>query len=250
MLNFIICDDNPVVLERLSKMLDAIFLKNNIDAQIGLKALNASDVIKYSENNKFDVVILDINLKSNMTGCDIADIIRKRHKNAYIIFTTGHLEYALIAYKYKTFDYLPKPIVDEKLEETILRLMEDIEQAPTKFIRLNNNKTIINENEINFIKKDGMKLVFCTNSRNYEVYSSFNKIQSCLPGNFVRCHKSFIVNIKNISDINYNKNTILFAPNNFCSIGAKYKNKILEVLKNGNFSNNLERTNNGKSNAN
>lgn len=240
MLNFVICDDNPTVLNRLSKMLEAIFINNNIDAEIGLKALSASDVINYLESNKVDVLILDINLKSETTGCDIAEMVRKKNKDVYIIFTTGHLEYALIAYKYKTFDYLPKPIVDERLEETILRLMDDMKSTPSKFIRLNNNKTIINQDEVNYIKKDGMKLVFCTNNRTYETYSSFNKIQGCLPDNFVRCHKSFIVNVKNISDINSNNNTILFSPNESCSIGGKYKNEIMEVLKNGNFTNNLE----------
>lgn len=246
MLNFVICDDNPAVLNRLSKMLEAIFINNNIEAEIGLKALSASDVIGYLESNKVDVLILDINLKSETNGCDIAEMVRKKNKDVYIIFTTGHLEYALIAYKYKTFDYLPKPIVDERLEETILRLMDDMKSTPSKFIRLNNNKTIINQDEVNYIKKDGMKLVFCTNNRTYETYSSFNKIQDCLPDNFVRCHKSFIVNVKNISDINSNNNTILFSPNESCSIGGKYKNEIMEVLKNGNFTNNLECINNGE----
>lgn len=250
MLNFVICDDNPAVLNRLSKMLESIFIKNNIDAEIGLKASIASDVINYLESNKVDVLILDINLKSETTGCDIADMVRKKNKDVYIIFTTGHLEYALIAYKYKTFDYLPKPIVDERLEETILRLMDDMKSTPSKFIRLNNNRTIINQDEVNYIKKDGMKLVFCTNNRTYETYSSFNKIQGCLPGNFVRCHKSFIVNVKNISDINSNNNTILFSPNESCSIGGKYKNEIMEVLKNGNSTNNMECIDNGKCDVN
>lgn len=243
MLNFVVCDDNLAVLNRLVKMLESIFIQNDIDAEISFKSSNAKDIIDYLKNNKVDVLILDINLKSDITGCDIADMVRKKSKDVYIIFTTGHLEYALVAYKYKTFDYLPKPIVDERLEETILRLIDDIKLTPAKFIRLNNNKTIINQDEVNYIKKDGMKLVFCTNTRTYETYSSFNKIQDCLPGNFIRCHKSYIANVENIKDINSN-NTILFANNNFCSIGAKYKNEILEVLKNGNFSNNLDSINN------
>lgn len=246
MLNFVICDDNPAVLNRMSKILESIFINHKIDAQIGLQALNPSNVINYLESNKVDVLILDINLKSELTGCDIANMVRKKNKDLYIIFTTAHLEYALIAYKYKTFDYLPKPISYEKLEETILRLINDINRSPSKFIRLDNNKTIINQDEIKYIKKDGMKVVFCTNTRNYEIYSSFNKIKACLPENFIRCHKSYIVNIKNITDINSNKNTILFAPNDSCSIGAKYKKEIMEVFKNGIFTNNLERNYNRK----
>ena len=73
---------------------------------------------------------------------------------------------------------------------------------------ITNNKTIINEKEINYIKKDGMKLIFCTGNGNYETYSSFNKIESCLPENFVRCHKSYIANTDSIQNIN--NNTIFF----------------------------------------
>jgi len=244
MLTFVICDDNPSVLDRLSKMLESIFITHNIEATISLQTSSASEVLSYIHVNKVDVLILDIQLKSSINGCDIADIVRKKNKNIYIIFTTAHLEYALIAYKYKTFDYLPKPVVEEKLTETILRLIDDMQHLPSKFLRLNNNKTIINQNEVNYIKRNGMKLVFCTKNRDYEIYSSFNKIKPCLPGNFVRCHKSFIVNINNIKDVKFSKNTIVFNNNFQCSIGAKYKNNFMEVLNNGNSTNNLDSINN------
>lgn len=243
MLNFVLCDDNASVLSRLSKMLESIFVKNNIDASIVLESSKADEVLNFVKKNKFDVLILDIHLKSEITGFDIANIVRKVNKKVYIIFTTGHLEYVLMAYKYKTFDYIPKPIVEDRLEETILRLMEDIYQSPAKYIKLSNN-TIINQDDINYIKKDGMKLVFCTNSRTYETYNSFNKIQDCLPENFVRCHKSFIANVKNITNVNPTTNIIIFSNNSNCFIGAKYKTEILEVFKNGNFANNMDCINN------
>ena len=244
MIKFAICDDNKPVLDRLEKMLNSIFIKNDINASVVHSSTKAQDIINYINNNSIDVLILDINLNSKITGCDIADIARKKSKDIYIIFSTGHMEYVLLAYKYKTFDYLPKPIIEERLEETVLRLIEDVNSTPTKFIKLNNNKTIIKQDDVNYIKKDGMKLVFCTNTREYEVYSSFNKIKDNLPNNFIRCHKSFMVNMKNISDLDTNKNTIIFNHNQKCFIGAKYKNNIMEVIKNGNFTNNLDSINN------
>lgn len=240
MLGFALCDDNVLILNRLCKMLESIFITHNVQASVVFKTGSAEEMLEYTQSNKVDVLILDISLKSSLNGCDLADIIRKNNKNIYIIFTTAHLEYALLAYKYKTFDYLPKPITEEKLEETILRLVDDISSAPSKFLKLNNNKTIINQDEVNYIKKDGMKLVFCTNNRNYEIYSSFNKIESCLPNSFVRCHKSFIANIDNITDIKPSQNTVLFGHNEQCYIGTKYKNSFMEVLNNGNIKHNLD----------
>ena len=126
--------------------------------------------------------------------------------------------------------------------------MEDInsEGNTTSFIRIDSKNTIINQDSINFIKKEGMKLVFYTDTRVYETYNSFSKISNELPKNFVRCHKSYIANINKISDIN--NTTILFNDKNTmqCNIGPKYKNELMEVLKNGNFSNNLDNFSNRK----
>jgi len=235
MLNFVICDDNLNIVKKLKEMLEILFIKNDIDAQIGLVTDNPNRVIEYESNNSVDVLILDINLNSNITGIDLAQTIRKNNKNVYIIFSTGHLEYSLIAYSVKTFDYLPKPITLERLEVTLNRLLEDLHSSSSKkFIKLN-NKTIINEKEINYIKKDGMKLIFCTDSGSYETYSSFNKIENILPANFVRCHKSYIANTENIININTNNNVITFNSDLSCDIGPKYKNNLMEVFKNGNI---------------
>ena len=238
MLHFVLCDDNIQVLNRLEKTLETIFIKNDIDAQISFKAAKSDELLNYIKYNTVDVLILDINLKSSVSGCDVANIVRQKNKNIYIIFLTGHLEYALIAYKYKTFDYLPKPVTDERLEETIIRLIEDTKNMFSQFIRINNN--IIKQDDIDYIKKDGMKLVFCTSTREYETYSSFSKIYSCLPDNFVRCHKSYIINVNNVTHFISSDNSVMFSHNSFCPIGAKYKNKFLEVFENGNFTNNLE----------
>ena len=250
MLNFAICDDNNLIVERLEKILESIFIENNIDAKVAYTCNNPSDLLEYIKSNTLDVLFLDIDLKDETSGIDLANNIRKFNKDVYIIFTSAHLEYILIAYKCKTFDFIPKPLTLERIEETILRLMEDINDASSNnsFIRINNKNTIINQDSINFIKKDGMKLIFYTDTRVYETYSSFNKIASSLPSNFIRCHKSYIVNINKISDVNMSNNTIIFNndQNSKCYIGPKFKNYFMEVLNNGNYSNNLDCVNNRK----
>ena len=203
MLNFVICDDNPNILDKFSKILETIFIKHNFDAEIGLVTSDVDKLLNYIDDNRTDVLILDINLRSDKSGLEIASKVRERYKNTYFIFTTAHLEYAMMAYKFKTFDYLAKPVTSERLEETIVRLFEDVNGLPKKYIKIDNKKTIIDEGEILFIKRDGMKLVFHTKNRDYETYSSFNKIQDLLPSSFVRAHKSYIVNIINIDYIRF-----------------------------------------------
>ncbi len=232
MLNFVICDDNLNILDRLEKMLDTIFCKNDFEAQVAFSSDNTEEVLNYISSNKVDVAMLDINLKSNKTGIELAKEIRKINKNIYIIFTTGYLEYAMIAYKVKTFDYIAKPINYDRLEETIIRLFEDVTSMPKRYLKIDNKNTLVDESEVQYIKRDGMKLVFHTNSRDYDTYSSFNKFQDKLPENYIRCHKSYIANINQIKDVEPVSGTITFKSGDTCDIGPKYKSDLMEVLNN------------------
>ena len=238
MLKFAICEDDLNSLNKLSNMFESIFIQNDLDAEISFQTTENSKLMSYIKDNPIDVLILDICLQSSMDGLQIANTVRNKNKDCYIIFITGHSEYVFLAYKYKTFDYLCKPITKERLEETVLRLFDDIKgtSSNNKYVRLDNKNTIINANEIQYIKRDGMKLIFHTKSRDYEIYSSFNKIQNQLPQNFIRCHKSFIANISNITKLEPTSNAIYFKNNQKCDIGPKYKNDFMKGVKiYGNF---------------
>lgn len=232
MLNFVICDDNLNILDKLSKMLESIFTKHKFDAQVCFKSDNFDDILNYVDSNKTDVLFLDINLKNGKTGLQIAETVRKKNKSAYLIFMTAHLEYAMMAYKFKTFDYIAKPLTFERLEETVTRLFEDINGLPKKYIKIDSKNTFIDESEIFYIKRDSMKLIFHTPGHNYECYSSLKKVMDTLPDNFIRCHKSFMVNINNVVNIDPVENRLYFQNQDFCDIGPKFKPKLMEVFKN------------------
>lgn len=232
MLNFVICDDNQNMLSKLNKMFDTIFISNNIDASVVFQSTNPVEILDFANSHNVDVFILDIQLKSKMSGLELAEKVREFNKSCYIIFTTGHLEYSLLAYKLKTFDYLAKPITIERLEETVLRLVDDVNGQPKKYIKIDSKNTLVDENEILYIKREGMKLIYHTASRDYEAYSSFAKMEKSLPKNFVRCHKSFVINLNKIVHLEPVSNTIYFTDDSSCELGPKYKKTILEVLNN------------------
>ena len=236
MLNFVLCDDNLRLLDKLESLLINIFSKHNFNGAVSFKSGNSDDILRFIEKNPVDVVLLDINLKSTKTGLELAELIRKKKKNSYLIFTTSYLEYSMIAYKYKTFDFIAKPLSLDRIEDTIVRLFNDVTTSNKNYIKIDSKNTLVDESEIHYIKRDGMKLIYHTSSKDYDAYSSFNKIQDTLPKNYIRCHKSYIANISNIRDIEPVTNTITFCNGNTCEIGPKYKNDLMEVMKTyGNF---------------
>ena len=56
MLNFVLCDDNVVILNKLEQMICKLFVKNDYDAQVGFKSNNAFDVLNYVKTNKVNVL--------------------------------------------------------------------------------------------------------------------------------------------------------------------------------------------------
>lgn len=232
MLNFVICDDEVNMLNRLSTLFEKTFVKNDFSAKIVLKTSDYRKVISYMSSNIVNVVVLDIEFKnSNMNGLNIAEEIRKINKDCYIIFITSHFEYLMQAYDYKTFAYLFKNSLSvDTLSDTLSRLFDDISGNSRKFLKIDNKGTFIDLNDIQFIEKNGMKLIYHTSHEKFETYNSFSKIEDSLPENFVRCHKSFVVNIDNIANISLSNNSITFKNNDVCYIGPKYKNCFMEVI--------------------
>ena len=232
MLNFILCDDDIHMINKLSLLFEKVFIKNDFDAQIVLKTSNYKDVLSYMSSNVVNVVVLDIEFKnSKINGLDIANAIRKINKDCYIIFITSHFEYLMEAYDCKTFAYLFKNSLSvDTLSDTLTRLFDDISGSSRKFIKIDNKGTFIDLNYIQFIEKSGMKLVYHTLHGCFDTYNSFSKIENNLPENFVRCHKSFIANITNIVNISLSDNSIVFKNGDVCYIGPKYKNCFMEMI--------------------
>ena len=231
MLNFVICDDDIRMIEKLSSVIEKVLLNHDYDAKIVFKTTNYDKLLEYISSNNVNVVFLDIEFSGcKENGLDIAKKIRKINKNCYLIFVTSHFEYIVNEYKFKTFDYIFKSSIDiENISSTLKRLFDDIYDSDAKFLKINNKNTFIDLKDILFIEKAGVKIIYHTYQTDYVSYNSFNKLT--LPKNFIRCHKSFIVNIDNISNISYADNIIYLKNGSTCYIGPKYKNSLLEVIR-------------------
>lgn len=226
MLNLVLCDNNTSFLNSLEKALNKLIVKNNFNANIIFKSTNVTQVLDYIKENKTDVLFLD------SSGIKIARQIRTFNKNMYFIFITNRKENTSLAFEVKAFDYLPKKLALNRLEKTLFRLFDDMKSSSSTFIPVN-NKTFINKDDIYYIQKDGMKSIFKTCNNTFATYSSFNKLFENLPDNFVRCHKSYIANINNISHIELVDNALFFDNSEKCYIGPKYKDAFMDVVKFG-----------------
>lgn len=223
MLNFVLCDSSSSFLNSLEKALNKLIVKDNFCANIAYKSTEVSDVYEYIKKSTADVLFLDA------SGTELAKKVRALNKNTYIIFITSHNEYTSLAFEIKAFDYLPKKITLDRLEKTLIRLFDDMKSSSNTFIPLN-SKTFINQEDIYYIMKDGMKAIFKTCNDTFETYCSFSKLFDILPDNFVRCHKSYIANVDNISRIELGESTLFFDKSEKCYIGPKYRDTFMGTI--------------------
>ena len=119
MIRTLLVDDEPLALKGLKLRLD-----NFDDIDIVATAVNGRDAIKKIRAEKPDLVFLDI----QMPGLDGFDVVKAlaNEELPIIIFATAFDKYAIQAFETHASDYLLKPIDEERLEQAIIKVREQI----------------------------------------------------------------------------------------------------------------------------
>ena len=129
MINFIVCEDSEIILERNIDVINKVMFNNNIEYRIyKFQSYNEElkNIIKEPLENK--IYILDIELGSD-SGIDLAGDIRKIDLTSFIIISTVHSEYIPYTLKSKLliFDYVSKlSYYNEDLSNAIKRILKEL----------------------------------------------------------------------------------------------------------------------------
>jgi DNA-binding LytR/AlgR family response regulator len=177
---------------------------------------NAIEAIKYLNQNKTDLIFLDI----HMPDFNGFDFIRTLKDPPYIILTTADAEFAIQAFEYDCIvDYIVKPIKPERFKKSIQKvegkLNEGVTAATTNkekqqtgddfYININKRLIKIDIQSIYLVEAKGDYIYLKTDNKNYTVHSTLKKIEEKLPDHmFLKIHRSYIININKIIDIEDN----------------------------------------------
>ncbi|MGY8909411.1 MAG: LytR/AlgR family response regulator transcription factor [Flavobacteriales bacterium] len=176
---------------------------------------SAIDAIKYLNTKSVDLVYLDIHMPT-FSGFDFIETLKNP---PIIILTTSDKNLALEAFEYKSVvDYLVKPITKERFNKSLEKLdsLSTSEKNITKqkntsdFIYVNVDRRLVKVSipSIYLIEAKGDYINIKTDEKNYIVHSTLKKIEDKLPSDsFFKVHRSFIINTKEIIDIE--DNTVL-----------------------------------------
>lgn len=222
----ILIDDEPLALNLLEG-----YIKITPFLKLVAKCTNAITALEILEQESIDLVFTDIQMP-NLSGMEFSKMIL--NKKTKIIFTTAFEEFALESYKVNALDYLVKPIsypefvtAANKAKQQILITQKSIE--PTNL----SDEYIFVKSDYKLLKIDLKDLIYIEGLKDYVKYYTVNSEKPILSlksmkslekeltdKNFMRVHRSFMVNLKKITIIE--RNRIVFGKK-YIPISEKHK---------------------------
>jgi len=238
MLQIVICEDNVEYLNLIAGYVKRILKLKNIPGEIVYASVHPDEVETFLICHDVNVLLLDIDLKAKQTGYDLALKIREVNSDAYLVFISEHLEYVLQSFKARPFDFLPKPVTQNRLSICLESIWKDYcrknasnDLNNTIQIKFGTTVYYIKKNDIVYIAAYGNKLEVKTIDGIISCYDTLKSFEGKLAdsGQFIRCHKSFIVNSMYLREIRLKEMEIHMTTGDICYIGKKYRMRITEL---------------------
>ena len=196
-MRILIVDDEALGLSRLKRMLGTLGYSDIIEAA---NAEEARDAVMHSH---FDLALLDINMPET-SGLELGYELRYRQEDMAIIFQTAYSEHALEAFDIGAVGYLVKPFSIEQLRQTIerVRVPAGTVEEPRLMSKTGESYYLLRPEEIFYVKAD-LSEVILRSAKGFSYYTQkISDLEKRLsPYNFVRIHRSYLVNVDKIKEI-------------------------------------------------
>lgn len=230
MIRVAIVDDEPLAQEILQS-----YLQKLPDTELVGVCKNALEAFALLNKQTVDLLLLDINLPE-ITGIDFLKSLKYPPK---VIFTTAYTEHAIESYELNAIDYLVKPIAFDRFLKAINKIQHDTPSAPLQTINPSSEKLLFVRSEGKWIKIDIRKLWFVEGLKDYvrlwtdegriTVHSTMKNFEEQLKpyANFIRVHKSHIINLEYITEVDGSSIQI---KDQLIAIGSTYKEEVQKLL--------------------
>ena len=153
----------------------------------------------------YDMVLMDINLHAELTGMDLARFLRKLDNEVVLIFITSLAQYAVEGYEVAALDFIVKPVGYTTFKRKINRALQHCFQKQENEIILNLRAGVVyrtSPSHIKYVEIQGHSIIIHSTEGNLEAYGSLKQLETELDANqFVRCHRSFLVNLSYVRAI-------------------------------------------------
>ncbi len=239
-LNCLIVDD-----EELARKLVANYINKIPHLQVVGEATDPLEAMQVLQEQSVDLMFLDIQMPE-LTG---VEFLRTLTHKPLVIFTTAYKEYALEGYELDVVDYLVKPFRFERFLQSVNKASKILKQSPTintvSVVPDSKEEPIEKAKDYILVKSDFKvfrffykDILYIESMKEYVAYhtkegrtlslGSLKKLQKELPeSNFMRIHKSYMVNVEFVSTLEGN---MVHVEKKKIPIGTSYRSAVLKRL--------------------
>lgn len=200
----VIVDDEPMARSFLER-----YCEKNGNMEVVGSFPDAEQAATFLSAHETDILFLDVEMPGN-NGFQLLDLLNYMPK---VILTTAKTDYAFDAFQYNVTDYLKKPITYNRFQESINKATTAIdtpaaaaeEEQKDIFIKSDGKFTRLNLEEILYIESMGDYVKYFTPAKNYLTLSTLKAVEEKMNNkSFMKVHRSYIVNLRKIKDIQDN----------------------------------------------
>lgn len=248
--NILIVDDEPLARKAIKTS-----LSDFSNVRISAECANGVEAVEEIINRKPDLIFLDIQMPE-MDGFDVIQTVGIDHM-PYVIFVTAYDQYAIKAFEKHAFDYLLKPYTPERFHDAVSRvldfivqkndrnsaqrlihLMQEMQPNPRYVSRLAIRSTarvyFLNVAEIDWIESAGNYIDIHSGNDTHLLRETMSNIETKLdPEKFLRIHRSAIVNIDRIQEIQPDGYDfiVVLKTGKILGMSRKYREKMNDIIK-------------------
>jgi len=221
MLRVYLCEDNEQQLARFKKAAEKTIVIEDYDMEIELSTTNPYELLEHKKNEQgVGLYFLDLDLGVEMDGFQLASEIRKIDPRSFIVFITTNSEASVITFQYKleALDYIIKDNYDEiesRIHACITKAYQRYtsaidEMKKVRMIKVGDRIKNVELSSIIAVETSVKehKLIMHTDKKRFEYYGKLNEELEELGERFIRGHRSNILNVEKIDEIDTRKRIV------------------------------------------
>lgn len=224
--NVLIVDDEFLARKLLTEYVSKLDCLNLVDT-----CPDATKAMEMLNKEQVDILLLDIQMP-DISGMEMLKLLNDKPA---VILTTAYSEYAVDAFSLGVIDYLLKPFDYARFLQAInkainYKSIDTQSEISNDYMMVKADYKLykVNFEDLLFIEGQHEYVTFHTKTKRITALYSLRNLEETLPKDkFIRTHKSFIVSIKNIEDID--KVNVTVAGNKI-PVGASYRDALIERL--------------------
>lgn len=220
MLNIAICDDDALIISQVKELTTIFFRTHCVDIKITSYQSSENLMYDLKDGLHYDLFLLDIEMPAT-DGMELAKDIHDSIPFARVIFITSHLEYAIEAYEFSVFRYIPKTAINSKLPRALddFYKLYRLERNEFYTIQVKNQVKRISYRDILYILKEGKYAIFhLINGEKRAVRKTLTQVfQEINKEYFYFVDRGCIVNLANV--IGMDEKGVLLPDDRWITIG-------------------------------